>query len=505
MTTLIDGITPLLDPLTLLCLGLGVIIGTFVGMFPGVTGSMAVALAAGFTLTLEPVQGLAVLLTIYIASQFGDRIPAILVNTPGTPAAISTTFDGYPMAQKGQAGLALVVSAVVSAIGIFLSMLLFIFFAQPIAGLALSFGPAEMFALVVFGLTMMVSVSSQSILKGLIAGGVGLLLATVGRDPITGDQRFTFGVNDLNSGIPFIAVIIGLFGIAELFNQIATHRPHAVKPISELGRWFPNKQERRTIIKPLGAGAAVGGVVGVVPAAGGDIAGLIGWDRARRLSKNPEKFGKGSLEGLVAADTASTATVGGSMTTTMALGIPGDAVMAVMIGSMVIWGLQPGPSLLANNPDLVVTMASIVLIAAVISLAVSMVRMQSMVKILRLHPQYLWSSILIFCIIGTYATSNSIYVVIVMLIAGAVGFLMKRTGFPPGPVVLGLLLGELAESNLRRALLIDGPTIFIERPIAAALLTLTVLSLGAPVARRLFRQRRRRTVRAAAHEETTTP
>lgn len=499
MNTFIDGLAPLLDPVTILCLCVGVVIGTFVGMFPGVTGSMAVAVAAGFTLTLEPVQGLAVLLTIYVAAQFGDRIPAILVNTPGTPAAISTTFDGYPMAQKGQAGLALVVSAFVSALGIALSMLLFIFFAQPIARFALSFGPAEMFALVVFGLTMMVSVSSSSVLKGLIAGGVGLFLATVGRDPITGDQRFTFGINDLNSGIPFIAVILGLFGVAELLNQIATHRPHTVKPVTELGRWLPTKKERRSMVKPLGTGAAIGSVVGAVPAAGGDIAGLIGWDRAKRMSKSPEKFGKGSMEGLVAADTASTATVGGSLTTTMALGVPGDAVMAVMIGSMVIWGLQPGPSLLTDNPDLVVTMAAIVLIAAIISLVVSMIRMQSMVKLLQLPPQYLWSSILIFCIIGTYATSNNLYVVIVMLIAGAVGFGMKRTGFPPGPLVLGLLLGELAESNLRRALLIDGPGIFIERPIAAVLIALTIISLLAPVVRR-FRQRRR-AARATDNQE----
>ncbi|MFC8922033.1 tripartite tricarboxylate transporter permease [Cellulosimicrobium sp. NPDC057127] len=503
MNVLLDGLSPLLDLTVLVCLLAGLLVGTLVGAFPGVTGSMAVALAAGFTLTLEPVQGLAVLLTIYVGANYGDRIPSILVNTPGTPAAIATTLDGYPMAKQGKAGLALVSSSLVTTGGILVSMAVFLVAARPIAQLALEFGPAEMFALVVFGLTVMISISSRSILKGVIAGIVGLAIATIGRDPITGDERFVYGVNDLNSGLPFIAVIIGLFGIAELFDQLLTHRAHAVKPISSLGRWWPTRGELKQMRKPFALGSVIGTVVGIVPAAGGDIAGLIGWDRAKRLSKEPEKFGKGSVEGLTAADTSSSATLGGSLTTTMALGIPGDSVMAVMVGSMVIWGLQPGPSLFSNNPDLVVTIATIMIVATVLSLGISLVRMRGMVKLLDLPNHYLWAGILVFCIVGTYTTTNNMYTVWVMLVSGVIGVIMKRTGFPAGPVVLGLLLGPLAEANLRRALLIDGPSVLVTQPISAVLLVLALIGLATPIVARARTARRRRTEQDADREKAT--
>jgi putative tricarboxylic transport membrane protein len=481
MNALEAGLSAVTDPITLLCLIIGLAVGTLVGAFPGVTGSMAVALASGFTLTLEPVQGLAVLLSIYVGANYGDRVPSILVNTPGTPAAIATTFDGYPMAKDGRAGLALVISSVASTVAILVSIVVFIVAAQPVAAVALNFGPAEMFALVVFGLTIMVSISSKSIVKGLLAGIIGLVLGAVGRDPITGDRRFTFGINDLAGGLDFIAIIIGLFGIAELFDQLLTHHEHKIKPISSLGRWWPNKAEYKQMGKPMALGTGIGVFVGVVPAAGGDIAGLIGWDRARAISKEKDKFGKGSIEGITAADSASSGTLGGSLTTTMALGIPGDSVMAVMIGSMIIWGLQPGPQLFSNSPELVVSIAAIMIIATVVSLVVSLVRMRGMVRLMDLPNHYIWSAILIFCLVGTYTVTNNMYTVIVMLIAGVVGLIMKRTGFPAGPVVLGLLLGPLAESNLRRALLIDGPEILVTHPISLVLLLLATVSLALPI------------------------
>lgn len=499
MNALEAGLSAVTDPITLLCLAVGLAVGTLVGVFPGVTGSMAVALASGFTLTLEPVQGLAVLLSIYVGANYGDRVPSILVNTPGTPAAIATTFDGYPMAKDGRAGLALVISSIASTVAILASIIVFIVAAQPVAALALNFGPPEMFALVVFGLTIMISISSKSIVKGLLAGLIGLTLGTIGRDPITGDRRFTFGLNDLSGGLDFIAIIIGLFGIAELFDQMLTHHQHKIKPISSLGRWWPSKAEYRQMGKPLAVGTGIGIFTGVVPAAGGDIAGLIGWDRARAISKEKDKFGKGSIEGITAADSASSGTLGGSLTTTMALGIPGDSVMAVMIGSMVIWGLQPGPQLFTKNPDLVVSIATIMIIATVVSLVVSLVRMRGMVKLMDLPNHYIWSAILIFCLVGTYTVTNNMYTVIVMLIAGVVGLVMKRTGFPAGPVVLGLLLGPLAESNLRRALLIDGPASLVTQPISLVLLLLAAVSLVLPIAAKV--RGARRGERAGSFEE----
>lgn len=478
MNPIFDGLTALLDPTVLTGMALGIALGMLVGAFPGITATMAVALASGFTLSLTPVQGLAVLLSIYTGANFGDRIPAILVNTPGTPAAIATTFDGYPMAKQGKAGLALVMSGFAAAYGILLSMIVFSVAAVPIASFALNFGPYEFFALVVLGLTVMVSISSKSLTKGVIAGLFGLFLATVGHDPITADPRFTFGLPILSDKLDFIAVVIGLFGVAEVFDQMLSHSNLKLKPVATLGRWWPTKKEYREMGKPLLIGSIIGTIIGIVPAAGGDIGGLIGWDRAKALSKHPEKYGKGSLEGLIAADSASTSTLGGALTTTMALGIPGDSVNAVMLGSMLIWGLQPGPQLFANNPALVASIAGIMVISTIVSLGLNLFRIRGLVKILDLPMQYLWASVIILCVIGTYATTNDINTVVVMLGAGVVGVLMKRTGFPAGPVVLGLLLGPLAESNLRRALIIGGPEGFITNPIAAIILAFAILAFG---------------------------
>lgn len=495
MNSFVDGIGALLDVSVFLYMLLGLGLGFLVGAFPGITATMAVALAAGFTMTLEPVQGLAVLLTIYVAANFGDRVPSILINTPGTPASIATTLDGYPMAKQGRAGLALTISAIVSAIGILASLVLFALVAVPVASFARDyFRSPELFALVVFGIAIMIGISSKSMIKGILAGAFGLMLGTVGMYSATADQRFTFGILELVEGFNFIAVIIGLFGIAELFDQLLTHHQSKVRPISSLGRWWPNRAELKQTRRALGVSGAVGLGVGLVPAAGGDIAGLIGWERARKVSKNPEMFGKGSIEGITASDTASSATLGGSLTTTMALGIPGDSVMAVMVGSMIIWGIAPGPNLFANRPDLVVSITGIMLIATLLSLGLSLVRMRGMVKLLDVPQPYLWSGILVFCIIGTYATSNSLSTVIQMLVFGVIGLLLKRMSVPAGPIVLGLLLGPLAEENLARTLAILPSRPFFEvfSPIAIALLVLAVLSILVPAIRNARKPRDKR-------------
>ena len=487
MNPLIEGLSSLMDISVLLYMCVGLLLGFLVGAFPGITATMAVALAAGFTMTLDPVQGLAVLLTIYVAANFGDRVPAILVNTPGTPASVATTLDGYPMAKQGRAGLALTISAIVSAVGILASVILFA-------------------ALVVFGIAIMIGISSKSMMKGILAGLIGLMLGTVGTYAATADQRFTFGVLELSEGLNFIAVIIGLFGIAELLDQLLTHHASKVRPISSLGRWFPNGRELRQTGRAVAVSGAVGLGVGLVPAAGGDIAGLIGWERARAVSRHPEMFGKGSIEGVAASDTASSATLGGSLTTTMALGIPGDSVMAVMLGSMIIWGITPGPTLFDERPELVVSIATIMIVATVLSLALSLVRMRGMVKLLDIPRPYLWSGILVFCIIGTYATSNSLSAVIQMLVFGVVGLAFKRLEIPAGPVVLGLLLGPLAEQNLARTLAIlpTEPFFNVVSPIALVLIALAIASIIVPVVRNARRspEQRRSFAESVLSEDT---
>jgi len=503
MNAVAEGLGQIADPFVLLCILIGALVGMLVGAFPGITATMAVALASSFTLTMDPVPGLAVLLTIYVASNFGDRVPSILVNTPGTPASIATTFDGYPMAKQGRAGVALTSSAFASAIGTIVGLILLVFAAIPLASIALRFGPAEMFALVVFGLTMMVGVSGGKIGKGLVAGALGLALATVGRDPITGTDRFAFGVLELSDGIPFIAAIIGLFGIADVFDQMLTHRPEKFQAITQFGRWWPNKQERRAMVQPLAIGSGVGAVVGIVPAAGGDIAGIMSWAAAKKASKHPEKFGKGAIEGLTAADTASNATLGPSVTTTLALGIPGDSVMAVLIGSLVVWGIQPGPSLFTTRPDLVYTIAAIMAIATILTLILSLLRLKGVTKLLDLKPAFLWTVIVVFCMVGTYAVNNSVFDVGMMLVFGLVGLFLRRFGFPAGPVVLGLILGKLAEGNLRRALEIGGVENILTSPIAMTILLISVLAITVPPL--LARRKARRLAAAAAQPINTTP
>jgi len=495
VNALFDGVGALLDVSVLLHMVIGLALGFLVGAFPGITATMAVALAAGFTMTLEPVQGLAVLLSIYVAANFGDRVPSILVNTPGTPASVATTLDGYPMAKQGRAGIALTVSAIVSAVGILASVILFAALAVPVASLARDwFRSPETFALVLFGIAIMIGITSKSMLKGVLAGIIGLMLGTVGLYPATADQRFTFGILELVEGLDFIAVIIGLFGVAELLDQLLTHRDAAVRPISSLGRWLPNRSELKQVVRPVAVSGAVGLGVGLIPAAGGDIAGLIGWERARAVSKHPERFGRGSIEGIAASDTASSATLGGSLTTTMALGIPGDSVMAVMIGSMIIWGITPGPTLFAERPDLVVSISAIMIVATLLTLLFSLVRMRGMVKLLDIPRPYLWSGILVFCMVGTYATSNSISTVIQMLVFGVIGLAFKRLEIPAGPVVLGLLLGPIAEENLARtlALLPTQPFFATVGPIALILLALALASMIVPVVRNARRPRDKR-------------
>ena len=491
MNALVEGLSALFEPTALLCFVIGLGLGLLVGVFPGITISMAVALATSFTLTLEPAQGLAMLLAIYVSAQYGDRIPSILVNTPGTPAAVATTLDGYPLARKGKAGLALSISAIATTVGILMSMLVLVFLARPIADFALRFGPFEMFALVVFGLTVIISIASQSLAKGIFAGLLGIALGMVGLDPITGDARFAFGTNELTGGLHFIALIIGLFGITEVLDQILTYHESKIRPISSLGRWWPNKAELRQMTKPMAQSGALGVVIGVVPAAGGDIAGLVGWNRAKAISKHPEEFGKGSIEGLVGSDTASSSTLGGALTTTLSLGIPGDSVMAIMIGSMVIWGIQPGPSLFERRPDIIVTIVAIMLLATIASTVVSLIRTKSMTRLLDLKPQLIWGIIVVFCVVGTYATTNNVMTVVQMLVFGVVGLILRRVGIPAGPIVLGFLLGPLAESNLRRALLIGEPVELLTRPISLVLLLLAAASLLWPVIRKAVDRRRR--------------
>jgi putative tricarboxylic transport membrane protein len=489
---LVQGFGALANPSVLFTIFVGVCLGMLVGAFPGVTITMAVAVASAFTLALSPLEGLSILLGIYMAALYGDRIPAILVNTPGTPGSIATTLDGFPLARQGKAGLALVISTLGSFFGALFGIALLAFFSFPLASIAIQFGSPELFALVVFALTMVVGISGGSLIKGLIGGLIGLALATIGLDPMVGVPRFTFGTLELQDGVQLLSILVGLFGITEVLDQVLTERRNQLDEIvTELGRWLPSRGEIKRLIRPTALGGGIGAFVGALPAAGGDIAGLISWDWAKRTSKRPEEFGKGSIEGLAAADTANNAAVGGALTTTLALGIPGDSVTAVLLGSMIIWGITPGPALFADDPQLIFSIIGILLLGNLLAFALSFVRVRSVVRLLDLPKSLLWTAILLFCLVGTFAVRNSMFDVWTTLGAGVVGLILRRVGIAPAPIVLGLLLGLLAESNLRRSLIASGGSldVFYTNPIAMALFAASALSFAVPLVRYWRRNR----------------
>lgn len=480
----LDGFLAAFSPSMFPYLLLGVGIGMFFGIVPGLTVTMGVALLTPLAFRFPPAQGLAIILGVYIAAMFGGDITAILINMPGTPASIAVTFDGYPLMKQGRASLALGLNALGSAGGSLFGLIALAFVAIPLANFALRFGPPEYLALALFGLSMMISVSGMSVVKGLLIGLLGMLLATVGFDPIVGYPRFAYGNPELLSGISFIPIMIGLFGVAEVLDQVLQHRrgsAPAFEAASTAGRLLPTRAEVRQVTPAFLLSSSIGTVVGAIPGAGGDIASILSWDQAKRISKRPQEFGKGSLEGLVAAQTANNSVIGGAMATMLALGIPGDTVTAVLIGTLLIWGLKPGPLFFRDHLPLFYEIVGICIVATIISGILSIIRARGVVAwVVRLDRARLWAIILASCAVGTYALNNSRQDVWIMVIAGVIGVLLRRQGFPPGPLVLGLILGPIAESNLRRSLAMSAGdwSIFVREPIAAALLGASVLAIA---------------------------
>jgi putative tricarboxylic transport membrane protein len=490
---LIAGLTAACQPQVLAFLVAGVLLGAIFGALPGLTATMGVAVLTPLTFWLSAEQGLAMLLGIYSGALPAGGIPAILINVPGTPASIATVWDGYPLAQRGRAGQALGINALMSGAGQLISILFLSLAAFPLATLALSFGPAEYFGLALFGLSLMAGVSGKHVLKGLLAGTLGLALATVGLDPMTAYPRFTFGISDFLDGISFIPVMIGLFGLTEVLIQIADRREALEKPsVGALGSVFPSRAQWKKMLPHTGLGAVIGTIVGVIPAAGGDIGAVVAWEQSRRVSREKQFFGKGSIEGLAASCTAANAAIGGAMTTMLTLGIPGDAVSAILIGALLIHGIQPGPLLFQSNQSFVFTLVFLMAFAAVIGMLLGLIGARPLAKVLGIPGPWLWVAITLFGIIGSYALNNAVVDVWAMFVAGIAGFLLRRVQVPLGPLVLGLILGPIMEANLRRALVLSRGDWAgtLSRPIVLFFFVATALSLLAPLFNELRAKRR---------------
>jgi putative tricarboxylic transport membrane protein len=481
LSHLLQGIGLVFQPTPLLLIIVGVLIGVTMGSIPGMTATMTVAVLVSFTFGMDPVPGMMLLLGIYGGALYAGSIPAILIRTPGTPSAAATVLDGFPLAKQGQGGRAIAVATIASFVGGAISVILLTVLAPQIASFALNFGSAEFFALAVFGLTVIAGVSGDSLVKGLISGLLGMLIATVGLDPILAAPRFTFGFQALVSGIQFIAVMIGLFGIAEGLDRY--RRGLTDNEIEQdLTNIIPGRRDISKIKSTVLGSSIAGAIIGAIPGAGGDIASFITYNETKRWSDS-ESFGEGNIRGVAAAESGNNASTGGALIPTLTLGIPGDSVTAILIGALQVHGIRPGPGLFRDDPAFVYSIFVGFFVIYLVILVVGLVGARFWARLIDFPAKYLWPAIFVLSLVGAYALRGNMLDVWAAIGAGALGYILRTEEYPLAPMVLGLILGPIAEVNLRRSLRISGGSldIFVTNPISLVVLLASVVSLLYPI------------------------
>ena len=467
--------TVMLNPVNFFFVFIGVTAGIIVGALPGLTATMGCALLIPFTFGLAPVQGLLMLLGIFCGAIYGGSISGILIRTPGTPSAAATLLDGYPLSQKGMGGKAIGMSTVASFCGGITGAIIMTFLSPQIAKIGLRFGPPEFFALAIFGLGMIITISGRSLLKGIISALFGLLITTIGFDPLSGVPRFTFGSMNLLGGVTFIPALIGLFGYAQVFRNI---EKMLILPVvkSKVENILPRLKEIRASLKTIFKSAVMGTFIGSIPGTGCDIAAFVAYGEAKRTSKHPEKFGTGILEGVAAPEAGNNGATGGAMIPMLTLGVPGDAVTAVLLGALTIHGLQPGPLLFRDHLDVIYPIFAGMILAQFILLAVGLSGARIFARMINVDRKILTPIIFFLCVVGSYAMRFSFFDVGLSLIIGVIAYFMEYYGYTASPILLALILGPMAEQNLRRSLIIShgDPLIFFTRPICAAFLIIAI-------------------------------
>jgi putative tricarboxylic transport membrane protein len=492
----IDYLLAALQPFHVaLALG-GVVAGTIVGSLPGLTATMAVAVLVPLTFSMSPTAALILMGAIYTGAIYGGAYSAILLNTPGTPSAIATTFDGYPMAKRGDGDLALTIACLASVAGGLVGAAFLVGLAPPLARIALAFGPVEYFWLAIFGLSLIAALSRGATLKGLIGACFGLLLSCVGIAEISADTRLTFGSQVLLGGIEVVSALIGLYCIPVLIDLVATPDPH-LKVTTET-RGFRLGEGFGTIWKDkfnLARSSVIGTLVGILPGAGGSIAALISYSEARRTARQPEQFGNGAPQGIIATESANNATVGGGLIPTLVLGIPGTPPDAVILGALLIQGVRTGPNLFTEGASIVYTFFIGLFLATILMLPVGLLIGRYAYKTIITVPKALLVPTVAFMtMIGTYAIRNSVSDVLIMIVLGVVSWVLNRFGFPPSPIVLGLILGSIAEQGFVQAWTIGSATdelwsMFFGRPISLGIVAFTLLTLLYPILSPLWKER----------------
>jgi len=478
MDLILSSIAQLLDVTNVLMLVLGVAIGVTVGAIPGLTATMAVALALPLTFGMEPITGLLLLIGIYKGGLYAGSITAILINTPGTPAAACTAIDGYPLARAGQGRKTLQLALYASCVADFISNLSLILLAAQLAKLASEFGPPEYFWLIVFSLTVVISVSGRSLMRGLVSAAVGVLLATVGLDLLHGTPRFVLGFPELYDGINLVPALIGLFAIPEIVTFYASRRGAVmVHPAGGAGL---TKTEFRSSLPTIIKGSLIGVVVGALPGTGATPAAFVSYAEARRSSRNRRNFGKGELEGVAAAESANNGTAGATLIPLLALGIPGDVVTAILLGAFMIHGLSAGPLLFEEHIGLIYALFAGIMLSSLVLLGVGRLAISLFARVTNVPSQILVPLILMFCVYGAFAVSNSFFDVGLMVAAGLLGTAMLRFGFPLPPLLIGLVLGRLLEDNFRRSVLLGRgeASYFVESGLSLLFIALAIASVA---------------------------
>jgi len=468
---------------------LGTIAGIIAAAIPGFTITMAVALTFPFTFGMTAIEGLATMISVYIGGYSGGLISGILLGIPGTPASVPTTYDGYPMAKKGEPGRALSLGILSSFIGGSIGALLCIVFAIPLARFGLKFGPWEQFSLIMFAMTMMGSLEGKSAIKGLMAGAFGLLLATVGIDDVTATVRFDFGIHYLVGGIEMLPMLIGFFAVPKMLEGVMDLKKEMLEGNAKEQiditsfkdikiPWINSVIEIKNQWINALRSSLIGTFVGALPAAGGVVAVFLSYSQSKRSSKYPKKYGTGIPDGIIASEAANSSVAGGTLIPTIALGIPGSSIAAIMMGALILHGITPGPLLLRHNPVLVYGVFIALIISNFIMLFVQKVAIRYFIKVAQVRKEYLIPTILVLCVVGTFALNNIQFDTIAFLIFSVVGYLLASCKVPLTPAILGIILGPLAETNLRRALMTNRDiSLFFTRPLSLAFIILAIASI----------------------------
>lgn len=473
-------------PVPLLLVALGVLLGVVVGAVPGLGGAMLIALLLPLTFYMVDLHALILLVAIHCGSVSGGLITSVMLRMPGTPSSVMTTLDGYPLASQGKAGRALSLGIMASTTGGFISWVFLALLSPALADVALQFGPYQMFALILMGLVLIATIAEGAMLKGLLAACFGMAISLIGPDDSSGAIRYDFNVVELQGGLSLLPVLLGVFVISQVIHDLLQKTSPIEQQMLSMRQLVPHVSDLRQHGGNATRSSLIGTWVGILPGVGSAIASIVSYTVAKTLSKHPEKFGRGEEAGLVAAESANNASVNGALIPLITLGIPGSTIDAILIGALVIHGLQPGPLLFQNSPEIAYGIIAGALIANILMAVIMYLLVRPIARISSIDKAYLYPSIIVFCVVGTYAISNNFFDVFVMFVMGAIGFLFRRGGFPIGPLVLGFILAPMAEKELRSGLMLHDGSLWplFQSPVSFSFILLTILLSLWPLWRR---------------------